>query len=273
MVETHGYYPRKIQNQRISPLKRRAAKTRDLKKRLRQMVKVVLYGAFLGTTSLALHYVGNTLYHARYLALQEVRFEGCVHSRPEELQESAEIRPGVNLLTLDLEKAAERMRSNGWVKEVWIKRSLPGALKVRVKERVPVALASHDGLFLVDAEGVPFKRLEAGEQVDLPIITGLSLHDPCAEQMQEVFALLDTLAQREVIAREMVSEVHVDAGQGITLYTLQEAMPIRLGTGDYEAKIDLLVKIQEDLARRKARAGLIDLVSPEEVHVKVAAAS
>lgn len=273
MVEAHGYYPRKIQNQRISPLQRRAAKARDLKKWMHQILKALWYGALLAATSLLLHYVGNAVYHARYLALQEVRFEGCDNSRPEELQESAEIRPGVNLLTLDLEKAAERMRTNGWVKEVWIERSLPGALKVTVKERVPVALVSHNGLFLVDAEGVPFKQLEAGEQADFPIITGLSLHEPCAQQIQDVCALLDTLAQRGVIAREMVSEVHVDAGQGITLYTLHDAVPIRLGAGDYEAKIDLLVKIQEDLLRRNARAGLIDLVSPEEVHVKVASSS
>lgn len=273
MVESNGYYPRKIRNQRISPLQRRAAKTRDLKKRICRVFKVVLYGAFLGGISLALHYVGNMLYHARYLALQEVRFEGCVHSRPEELQASAEIKPGVNLLTLDLEKAAERMRSNGWVKEVWIERSLPGALKVRVTERVPIALVSYDGLFLVDTEGVPFKRLEADEQVDLPIITGLSPRDSCAPQVQEVCALLDTLAQRGVVAREKVSEVHVDAGQGITVYTLHDAVPIRLGTGDYDAKIDLLVKVQDDLSRRKVRAGLIDVVSPEEVHVKVAAPS
>jgi cell division septal protein FtsQ len=273
MGEAHGYYPRKIQNQRISPLQRRAARPGDLKKRMHQALKVLLSVSFLGAVSLLVHYVGNSVYHSTYLALKEVRFEGCVHSRPEELQEIAEIRPGLNLLTLNLEKAADRMKTNGWVKEVRIERSLPGALKVMVKERVPVALVSHDGLFLVDGEGIPFKRAEARDNLDFPIITGLSLPDPCTRQIQEVFALLDTIEQRGVIAREMISEIHVDTAQGITLYTLNDAAPIRLGKGDYDTKIDLLVKVQEDLVRRNAVAGLIELVSPEEVHVKVAASS
>jgi len=232
--------------------------------------RVSLFLLLVLVTSAFLNYMGNFIVHSSLLALKDIHFEGCRNATSQELMKAADVRPGKNIFDVDLEKLAQQLKANPWVKDVMIKRVFPNRLKIRVTERVAVAMAYHKRLFLVDKEGVLFKEVEPGDNIDLPIITGLSLSSPNTQLIREAFVLLDTAEQTGVLPKDMVSEVHLDRNDGFIIYTLQKAMPIRMSSRDYKRKLNLFARIKEDLHNRQIEPERIDLISPEVAHVSVA---
>ena len=138
-----------------------------------------------------------------------------------------------------------------------------------VEERVPVALVSHKNLFLLDNEGILFKEAEHTDTTDMPVITGLSFSAESARLIKKVLALLHTAETNGVLKRDTISEIHIDSDTGFTFYTLNEAMPIRIGFGDYEKKFALLANILEDLRNRKLTPKMIDMISSGRAQVRV----
>src|SRR4030042_2001295 len=67
-----------------------------------------------------------------------------------------------------------RIRVNPWIRHVSVGREFPGRLVIVIQGRKPVALLEKgNALYLLDNDGTPFKKLEAGEVNDLPVLTGL----------------------------------------------------------------------------------------------------
>jgi len=81
---------------------------------------------------------------------------------------------GENILGLDIEALKARLRASPWVADATVSRTLPDTLKVAIHERVPLALAEIDRLYLMDADGglidIYGPRTAA---FDLPIVRGL----------------------------------------------------------------------------------------------------
>jgi cell division protein FtsQ len=81
---------------------------------------------------------------------------------------------GENILGLDIEALKARLRASPWVADATVSRTLPDTLKVVIHERVPLALAEMDRLYLMDADGglidIYGPRTAA---FDLPIVRGL----------------------------------------------------------------------------------------------------
>ena len=81
---------------------------------------------------------------------------------------------GENVLTLDIEALKGRLRASPWVAEAIVTRRLPDTLRIEIHERVPLALAELERLYLMDADGgliEIYGPRTAG--FDLPIVRGL----------------------------------------------------------------------------------------------------
>ena len=67
------------------------------------------------------------------------------------------------------------VRENPWIASAEVHRVLPHTIVIDVREHVAAAVVQLGSLYLVDADGHPFKRAELGtdDGVGLPIITGL----------------------------------------------------------------------------------------------------
>ena len=267
------YYSRRINNSCFLLRKRKLFQPKGIKKLFFHTIWTVLFLLVILIISFLLNYLGSFIAHSSYLTLRDIRFEGCQNVSPQELMKLAEIRPGSNIFALNLKRLAQRLKSNPWVKEVKIERIFPHVLKIIVNERVPVVLVNHKKLFLTDREGVLFKEVESNDTFDMPVITGLSFSEPNSHLIKKVLTLLDTADQIGVLPKDMVSEIHIDKNYGITLYPLLEAASIRIGRGDYKEKLNLLASIKKDLYNRQIDPGVIDLISPEIAHVKLAPSS
>ena len=82
---------------------------------------------------------------------------------------------GESILALDIEALKARLRASPWVADATVTRALPDTVRVEIHERVPLALAELDHLYLMDQDGglIDIYGPRTGA-FDLPIVRGLS---------------------------------------------------------------------------------------------------
>jgi cell division protein FtsQ len=167
-----------------------------------------------------------------------------------------------------------------WVARVEVRRAWPPALTVRVVERRAAALVELSGLYLVDEGGEPFKRAAAGDGLDLPLVTGLARADyvqrraAVEPRLRGALALARAWQARGREALGRLSEIHLDPGDGTTIYVGEEGVQVRLGTGDLEAKLARLEQVLSTLGAEGRKAEVIHLdnrLHPSWVTVRLAA--
>jgi cell division protein FtsQ len=186
------------------------------------------------------------------------------------------VKPGDPFLFADVPAMEAALARHPWVKRVTVRRALPPALVAAVEERAAAALVDLGGLYLVDDAGDPFKRAAPGDRVDLPLVTGIS-RDDWVKRRAAAEPLLASALQlaRAFAARRgaRLAEIHVDPGDGVTLYVGDDGTQVRLGTGDYEAKLQRLDKVLSALRAEGKRAEVVHLdnrVHPSWVTVRLA---
>jgi cell division protein FtsQ len=235
----------------------------------------------LGAATLAsLAFLGYMIYQyvqrVPLLNVGEIRILGCLNATEAELLSLAKIDFKDSLVHLNLQDLSSRLAQHPWVENARVQRDWSRkALIIEVKERVPQALILFDDLYLVDQQGEVFKKADAKERMDLPVLTGLSQKevtqkDPQALRLiRQSLDLLEHLRQRKVFNAKRVSEIYVSRQNGITLFTTDGAMPIRLGTEDFPEKLDRLEKILPDLASKSKEIEYVDLNYPTKAVVKM----
>ena len=103
---------------------------------------------------------------------------------------------GENILGLDIAALKARLRSSPWVADATVARTLPDTLKVEITERVPLALAEVERLYLMDKNGGLIDLYgPRTASFDLPIVRGLMGVDAEArrDRAERAGALLDDL--------------------------------------------------------------------------------
>lgn len=147
-------------------------------------------------------------------------------------------RVGDNMFATSLDEVVAELRTNPWIASASAHRELPHTLVVEVRERVPAAIVQFNGLYLVDADGHPFKRAELAvdDGAGLPIVTGLDRTAYVADPAGTAAAIRNALGAlarwRTEPERPSIGEVHLDPHGALTLVTYENAIAIQLGTLD-----------------------------------------
>lgn len=206
-------------------------------------------------------------------AVKSLAFTGVSHAGEEELVRRAQLVAGTNIFAVDLAAAALAMEQDPWVRHVRLARELPDTLRIAVDEHTPVALVASSGLYAVDTEGLPFKRVSSGDKLDLPVITGLA-RDRLEQgrdggALREALSIIASYEKQGLHERAPLSELHVafDSGEPAwTAYCGDEPVEVHLGVlgrGDGpEAPavvLQRLARVWDEIERRGARARSIDL--------------
>ena len=228
---------------------------------LRLGAVAALVAAICGGVSAAVRWTLTT----PRLAIETIEITGNDRATEGELLQYLAIGRGENILRVDLAAAHDRVSHHPWVRSVSLARRFPQGIDLTVVERQPVALVDLGHLYLVDGSGEVFKRAKPGDPLDLPVITGLSRTDWAArpeearQRLEEALHALGAWGERERSRSLPVAEIHLDEGEGPTLYLGERGPAVKLGHGDFERKLDRLIQVLVEVERRGERVELVRL--------------
>lgn len=208
----------------------------------------------------------------------EIRLEGHVRLERDEILRTAGLSLGQNVFDVSPEQARERLAEHPWIAEADVRRRLPGTYTIEVRERRAVALLALSEVYLVSEDGAVFKKVEARDPVDLPVITGVDRERFTRDRafrssvLLEAVALLHDYRGAGLWRREAIGELHVERDDGLSLYVGDDATYVRLGHGPFRAKLGRLRTVFDELRQRGARPLYVYLDNerrPDRVTVRV----
>ena len=187
------------------------------------------YGLLVGVREGYGYATSSPRFEVRALA-----FEPTAHVDELRLRTLVGLPSGTNILSVDLDEVAARIAADPWVARARVVRELPDTLRIEIEEHEPAAVLLAGDFLLVDAHGTAFKRMEEGERGQLPIITGVdraTLYTRPGHAAQVVARALEVEREWTTKHRPRLSEIHIDLGLDVTLFTAETGSQLRLGRG------------------------------------------
>ena len=270
---TLHYKAQTIKNRRIFSKKRTRGK-RDLTHILFGCLRYTITGLGIVSISLTSIMIYKELLQLPWLQVKKIQVEGCVNHTPAEILDIADIRPQVNLLSLNLKQICQQLESSPWIEKAQVKRTFPDQLCISISERKPAALINLNQLHLVDHNGVIFKKVERQEGQGFPILTGIGWEslmnhkEKYSVLINEALSLL-ILFKQKGLHMSYISEINVNPSLGLTVYTTNNTLQIVLGFAPFKKKCERLYIIMEDLKKKNLTAQKIDLNYKHKAFVKI----
>ena len=217
-------------------------------------------------------YAYSALLSASYFQIREISVRGLKELTEKDILTMAKIQPRSNILSVNTNAVTRRISANPWVKNIYVGRELPNRLVLDVHERTPIAMVKQSGdFYLMDGEGLVFKKLSSGDDVDLAIITGVNIQaKPQTALLAEALKLLETLSATDQHAfLGTISEVHVDEVFGLSVLT-DKGLHLKLGRDNFAGKLNQLHIVLADLEKRGMKNGhlFVDLADVSKVTVQ-----
>ncbi|HEX3905016.1 MAG TPA: FtsQ-type POTRA domain-containing protein [Polyangia bacterium] len=225
--------------------------------------------ALIGKALLVVAFVAGALWAGRQIvrhviasprfAVRDVQVGASARVSADEIRALAGVRIGDRLLAVDPDAVAARLATHPWILSARVRRQLPSTLAIEVTERHAVASALLGALYLLDGTGRPFKRATFAEADGLPIITGVTRDQYAAVRETSEAVFRQALALYAAYSdghpeRPKLSEVHVDTRAGFSLVLYEGSGEIRLGRGDFAAKLAEFDRIFAALGPRSPAA-------------------
>lgn len=211
--------------------------------------------------------------------IRHIEVTGTSHRTGEDVTRQGDIHSGDNVFALDLEAARARILEDPYIESVTLTRKLPGTLRIEVVEREASALVSMGGsLYLATREGEIFKKLEASDPFDLPVLTGIEPDRAASDRegvMARVRRALEVAAEYERVGpakRHALQEIHIPEDGTTSLIVGKEGLVLRLGKGPYRQALEKASRVLGEVTARKAQASVIFLdneAHPERVVVRM----
>ncbi|MBN1930064.1 MAG: FtsQ-type POTRA domain-containing protein [Desulfobacterales bacterium] len=192
-----------------------------------------------------------------YFKAKNVKVEGRVRLTLQEVIEQARIHTGTNILSANLTTARKRLLSHPWIAAAEVRRELPGSIYIRIKEHKPIAVVCLNQKFIINDQGKIFKKWEASDPENIPIINGLDITDIdiFGQSPGIVFnAVMDILKlgqkPESIVSIDSIKRIDVDREIGITIYAFEHSKAIKLGYNDYPSKFKQLKNVLFYLKKR-----------------------
>lgn len=212
-------------------------------------------------------------------SIHEVNLQGGKRVSPEAARDQAGVVLGSNVFVLDTAQAEKKLLENPWISQARVTRDLPRALRIEIKEREPAALAVFsDRLYLVTADGEPFKPLSPGDPADFPLITGASVDGMSRDRPRELervrvgLEVLEQYSRVPLSKTQPAQEVHLAASGDVVLTAGKEGITFELGKDGYRRKLLMAEQVVGEMRRKGRSPGIVFLdnqAHPERVVVRM----
>ncbi|HEX9263171.1 MAG TPA: FtsQ-type POTRA domain-containing protein [Candidatus Binatia bacterium] len=202
-----------------------------------------------------------------YFSVREIQVRGGDKVSGNEIVAIAGLRQGTSIWKIDLAAIENKIARHPWVRRVLARREFPRRIIIDVEERVPKAIVAIRKLYYVDADGVVFKEVSPGENVKYPLLTGLRAEElttsdfSVRRRIQDAIRLAELMAQRS----HSLSEIHFDAPDRLVVYTTDFPLTLRMGWGDWEAKLGRLDRLMSLWKGNEERLASLDMSFRDQI--------
>ncbi len=267
---------KKIKNKKgQSNRRKRESQPIKWRKLLRRTLKVGVAVFSVGMILIGGFFMTQLLMNSDLFRVDKVTVKATNHFTEEQIIALSDIEIGVNTFNLDLGLIGNKIEENPWVQQADVQRIFPRQVVISLTERKPVAIINLGLLYYLDAQGEIFKVLGGSDDLDYPIITGFDYakaqhHDgDYVRSLRQIVALMEDLRGRDQFDLAQVSEIHHTETGGITLYTLDGGVEVKLGKFEYLNKLNRLERIYPQLQPKLHMLDYIDLNVAEKVIVGI----
>ncbi len=285
---------RRLSHRHVLDVKLRSRQVRATRMRLGAVALAVTFGTVFGLYlfwragewALDKFVYENSEFAIRHI---DVQTDGVI--APDQLRRWSGVRPGVNLVALDLGSVKRNLELVSTIGSVSVERMLPGTLRIRVTERQPVAQVDvpHAGaaggivvrVFQLDADGYVMQPLDprlcviplAQVRDQLPVIAGLNVYQLQPGQHVESPQALAALQLIGAFNRSMMAGLvnlrRIDVSSpGVVVATTGQGGEITFGLDNLDQQLQRWREIY-DLGQRMNKAiASLDLAVSNNVPVR-----
>jgi cell division protein FtsQ len=184
-----------------------------------------------------------------WLEVQRVEVSGTALLAPHDVLAASGIRPGQHLL--DQRAPWEQaLLAHPVIAEARVVRKPPHTLRIRVREKRPVALVEDGTLRFATAAGEILPLDPAVVVVDLPLVRGSFADSAGVDLFRRVLAEAGRLAVLDPAVMAEVSEIRPAAGEPDVLVLLHSMGEVLLPIGATAVRMEQLRNVLADVARR-----------------------
>lgn len=145
----------------------------------------------------------------------------------------AEIPPGANIFSLDLEEIRQRVEKEPWVHSATVIRSIPNKIQIHYVAQVPKAILGIDSMYYLNREGQPFYRIQKGDSLNFPLIQvegKLRNREGLRERMEAALHILEAMKASPLFSDKDLGDMTVrfDAEDGAAPYLLTLKFPPKI---------------------------------------------
>jgi cell division protein FtsQ len=211
----------------------------------------------------------------RAAVVTDVRVEGVHYLDAARVIRIAGIRPGADLLSLDLERVRQRLRLDPRIAGAEVARTLPRGVRIRVVEREPVLLVQHGEPWEIDSCGVLLSPLAAGVVADVPLLAGPRFERVKAgawiltPQVRRGIAWVRALGAPDLQLSGQVSEVDVSQSDSTEVLLMSGTRVLSPAWPPSHQDLMALRVVLADLQHRGTRAEAVDMRFRNQVIVRL----
>jgi cell division protein FtsQ len=220
-----------------------------------------------GPMAIAARSLREFVLESSYFSLREIQVRGGDKVSGNEIVALAGLRRGMSIWSLDLPEIEKKIAKHPWVRRVLVRREFPQRVVIEVEERKPKAIVALRKLYYVDADGVLFKEVGAGENVKFPLLTGLSAEqlmssDPSVrKRIREAIRLGEMMVQRS----HSLSEIHFAKSDRLVVYTTEYPIALHMGWGNWGEKLSRMERLLTLWKGNEDRLGALDMSFRDQV--------
>jgi cell division protein FtsQ len=197
-------------------------------------VSILIIGMI--SVSLMFIYLYRYMINSPYVKLKFIQISGVDDGIKREMIKMAGLNEGMSLLTINPNDIKAKMEKHPWIRSVELEKRFPHTLIVKAEKESPRAMVLFDKMFYMNRWGKVFKELDKDDDVDYPVITGVSKTDDNAEEKLALAAgILDSFeSETGLLSLSDISEIHVNTGGDAMIYSISMPVAIRMSGGNLE---------------------------------------
>jgi len=240
----------------------------------RFFVLLISSGLLFSLWTAGIHY-STWLKKPENFQIRKITVRGNDLFSEEELLRMGNVAGYKSIWDVNLSEVEKRIARNPFLEEVTVERFLPDIIRIRVKEKRPIALLNFKGTFFcLDREGLVMPS-KPGKLYDLPILSGKfqgSVSEGSrvggSKIYEGLYFVMIMLKERPELYTQ-ISEIQVTHPEGLVLYTSRAGVPVIVGSGGWNRKLCYLQAILDKLVQEKelSKVSYIDLRFQDQIVV------